>query len=75
MSLAGSASMLRAQVSGGVGVGAGGVWLTGSCVCRETSRTGRPRPVRAVLYLSIYPSIDRSIDRSMPLASMSSLKI
>ena len=27
--------------------------VTGSCVCRETTRTGRPRLVRAALYLSI----------------------
>ena len=31
--------------------------MTGSCVCRETTRTARPRLVRAVLYLSLYLSI------------------
>ena len=35
------------------GCGSGRRLVTGSCVCRETTRTGRPRLVRAVLYLSI----------------------
>ena len=50
------------------GRGSGRRLVTGGCVCRETSRTGRPRLVRAVLYLSFSLSINLSTYLSLYLS-------
>ena len=51
------AGWLEPRQGQGRGCGSGRRLVTGSGVCRETTRTGRPRLVRAVLYPSIHLSI------------------
>ena len=50
------------------GRGSGRRLVTGGCVCRETSRTARPRLVRAVLYLSFSLSLYLPISLSIYLS-------